>query len=73
MPLPMKSLKHVLHLLTGKSAPTISSAALSSAEMDHLFGGKPAEIISEQAYWWIEDEDSLPSASPDANTLPSRT
>jgi hypothetical protein len=66
----MKSIKHVISLLTGKSAPTVlPTDALSSSEMDHLFGGKPAEATSEHAYWWIEDEEASLLPKFDANSL----
>ncbi|GAB3636808.1 hypothetical protein GCM10027422_23980 [Hymenobacter arcticus] len=63
----MQPIKHVISLLTGKLAQAVlPTQALSPTEMDHLFGGKPAEAVAELAYWWIDDEaELLPSPKLD--------
>lgn len=56
----MQSIKRALNFLTSKAAKSIAATdQLSSVEMDHFFGGKPAEIKPENTYWWIEDDEAL--------------
>ncbi len=56
----MQPIDYVISLLTGKVRKTVlPTEALSPIEMEHLFGGKPDQVIPEHAYWWIEDEQTL--------------
>jgi hypothetical protein len=67
--IPMQPINYVISLLTGKigKATVLPTEALSPTEMEHLFGGKPDQVISEHAYWWIEDEQALaPEAKLDS-------
>jgi hypothetical protein len=60
----MNRLKQVLHLLAGKSNQhVLPKSILSATELDCFQGGKPAEVISETTYWWIEDEPVAPAFS----------
>ncbi len=53
----MNVIKQTINLLFGKHPKSLEPIeAIVPAEMDRLYGGKPAEAISSQAYWWIEDE-----------------
>ena len=66
----MKSIKQIINRLAGKPAHKISHTdALSLSEMDHLFGGKPEEAVSEHAYWWFEDDGTLPNSDPNSDTF----
>ena len=69
----MKSIKHIINLLSSKVAQknAPANAALSSNEMDHLFGGKPEEVVSEHTYWWFEEDETLLHAKPGGDPFSS--
>jgi len=61
----MKVLQNFIKSFGKKTSSYVSGERfLSVSEMDLVFGGKPEEVKSDDAYWWIEEQDLS-----DTNTL----
>ncbi|AHJ95794.1 hypothetical protein [Hymenobacter swuensis] len=54
----MKVLQNFIKSFSKKASAYIPGESfLSVNEMDLVFGGKPEEIASDDAYWWIDEQD----------------